>query len=142
MVKSFKLAYDGECFVCREVARNISLEFHAEPIPIQRIYDRYGLEHDAYLIIDEGIFIRGYSWILPYLLKYGLKRLLIRLIISGYGIERKYRLIRGFGRHPVKYMGRGKIPLKIFSLIASILFLSPLYKMWRILWRQSSSNIL
>ncbi len=137
MGKDIILAYDGKCIVCREIARNLSLELNARYIPVQNLYSRYGLAHDAYLIIDSGIFIRGYGWIIPYIYKKGFKKIFLRLIISGYGIKMKYRLIKGYGGHPLKFLGHGKILLKLLSLLVSLIFLDPLYRVWRWIWASS-----
>lgn len=127
------LAYDGECFVCEALADNISHEFNIEAVPVQKLYKKYGLEHDAYLIIGDTRY-RGYSWIIPYILNGGFKRLFTSVILASYPITIKYRLIKGLGGHPLRYLGRGKILLKIATLFLSIYIFRWIFKLWIKIW--------
>ncbi len=127
------LAYDGECFVCEALADNISHEFHIDAIPVQKLYRKYNLEHDAYLIIGD-VKYRGYSWIIPYISKGGFKRLFTSLLMASYPITVKYKFIKRLGSHPIRYLGRGKIPLKVATLFLSVYILRWLFKIWLKIW--------
>ena len=123
-----KLAYDGECIVCREIAREFSVELRLDAIPVQEISSKYRLEHDAYLIVDDSRIYRGYSWIPYYLLKRGFYSLLLLILKAGYRIDLRYRAIKDRGFHPVQYLGRGKIMHKLLMLLTSHLIFSKLYR--------------
>jgi len=127
------LAYDGECFVCEALADNISHEFNIEAVPVQKLYRKYGLEHDAYLIIGD-IRYRGYSWIIPYISKGKFKKLFTSVVLASYPITVKYKLIKRYGRHPIRYLGRGKIMLKIATLFLSLYILRWVFKLWIKIW--------
>ena len=127
------LAYDGECFVCEALADNISHEFNIEAVPVQKLYKKYGLEHDAYLIIGDTRY-RGYSWIIPYILNGGFKRLFTSVILASYPITIKYRMIKRLGGHPLRYLGRGKILLKTATLFLSIYIFRWIFKLWIKIW--------
>ena len=127
------LAYDGECFVCKELAYNVSHEFNAIPIPVQNLYSEYGLEHDAYLILPH-VKYRGYSWLIPYIANNGLKNIFIRLLITSFGVSRKHRHLKMLGSHPIKHLGRGKMFLKLFTLFMLTYLFKPFRFIWKKIW--------
>lgn len=127
------LAYDGGCIVCKSLADTISHEFNIEAVPIQKLYKEYNLEHDAYLIMGD-VRYRGYSWIIPYLTKGRFKKLLTILVLSSYPITVKYNYIKELGGNPMKYLGRGKIPLKMTFLFLSVHVFKWIFKVWIKIW--------
>ncbi|HIQ13684.1 MAG TPA: hypothetical protein EYH44_04815 [Thermoprotei archaeon] len=128
-----RLAYDGRCFVCEALADNLSNEFNLKAIPVQNLYKKYGLEHDAYLIVRDRKY-KGYSWLIHFILRGKFKKVFTAIILASYPITVKYRLIKGYGGHPVKYLGEGKIFLKLATLFLSLYLLRWILKIWFRIW--------
>jgi len=129
-----KLLYDGGCFVCRGFAKTLEATLDLRSEEVERYSGGYGLAHDIYLYMPGIGLIRGYRWVPPLVLRVGPRRILISSLIAGHRITRIYGFLRRRGLHPVPYLGRGKIPLKLLGVLLSLALLGPLYKVWRGMW--------
>ena len=101
---------------------------------VERYSSSQGLVHDVYLYIPGIGYIRGYRWVPPLVMTVGPRRILLSSLIAGYRISRIYMALRSRGLHPIPYLGRGRIPLKLLGVFLSLVLLGPLYKVWRGIW--------